>query len=599
MYQPVLIVGGGPTGLTLALLLARRGIRSIVVERDARPIGQGAAHIINTRTMEVWREIGIEPHLRQAMPDPREAAFISWVYTLSGRLLGRMPAAPPDLDAVRALSPTHSAFFPQNRLEDLLWKKAREAAEVDFRPGYQAVAVEQDSNGVTLTVRRLDGGEPLTLRGSWLVACDGASSPVRRMLGIRTQGPLYQHMLGLFFKADLGAMIRGRESLLYWVMNPQVAGVLIAYTLPTEWALNAPYFPPQEKAEDFTREACLERIYAALGTRDVPGLELLDVSPWQMAARMAETYQRGRVLLAGDAAHIMPPTGGLGLNTGVQDAHNLAWKLSAVLKGQAAPALIDTYEPERRPVAQRNTEQSARNLQRNQGLYDAVGLKMSRRERLMALQNSRLFRLLPHSWQVGAIRWLVRTGLNKMAALDDPSPGGEKARDALTRILPSGSDHYRLGMDLGYAYRQGAVVPEDSPMPEAANPVTDYRPTTWPGARLPHFWVSRAGGPPTAIHDVLPPESYVLLTSPAGKAAWQEALHEAAAGIAMPIACLSVGPPGEADLADAEGAWGRLSEVGPTGALMVRPDAHVAWRALQAPAGVDELRAVLAQLMAK
>jgi hypothetical protein len=319
-----------------------------------------------------------------------------------------------------------------------------------------------------------------------------------------------------------------------------------------------------------------------------------------MAARMAETFQRGRVLLAGDAAHIIPPTGGLGLNTGVQDAHNLAWKLSAVLKGHAAPALIDTYEPERRPVAHRNTEQSVRNLQRNQGLFDAVGLKMSRRERLTALQNSRIFRLLPQSWQLGALRWLVRTGMRKLAVLDDPGPRGEQAREALTSILPSGSDHYRLGMDMGYAYRHGAVISEDTPMPEAANPVTDYRPTTWPGARLPHFWVSREGGEPTAIHDVFPPESYVLLTTPAGKAVWQAALTEAAAGLAVPVACFSVGRPGEADLADTAGAWPRLSEVEPTGALLVRPDAHVAWRCRQAPASsAEELRAVLGRLLVK
>jgi 2-polyprenyl-6-methoxyphenol hydroxylase-like FAD-dependent oxidoreductase len=600
MNQPVVIIGAGPTGLTLALLLSRRGVRSLLLERDEGPQPHPAAHILNTRSMEVFREVGVEPQVRSASQVNKQSAYVSWVVSLSGRLLGRRPATPPDYDAVHGPSPTHSVSFPQSQLEDVLWRRAREDPLIDFRPGHVCEAVEQDDDGVTVSARRTRSGEAVRARGPWLVACDGASSPVRRMLGIRTDGPIFQHMLGLHFKADLGRLIRGRESLLYWLMNPRLAGVLIAYTPPTEWGLNVPYFPPQECPEDFDEGACLELIHTALGARHVPGLELCNVGPWLMAGRTAESFQRGRVLLAGDAAHIMPPTGGLGLNTGVQDAQNLAWKLSAVLKGTAEPALLATYERERRPVAQGNIDQSVRNLARNQGLYEVVGIKAHRRGRLSALQQSRLFRLLPHAWQSRAVRWLVGSFLKKLAVLDDPGPRGERARGALAERLPSGSEHYRLGADLGFAYRGGAVVPEATPMPQAANPVADYLPTTWPGARLPHLWVCRGGGPPLSVHDCLPAEGYLLLTHPAGKAAWQSALKGASAEFVTPLACLSVGPRGEADLADCAGAWPRLSEIDPTGALLIRPDGHVAWRIGRQPDSPgEELRGVLWRLLAR
>ncbi|MDZ4684612.1 MAG: FAD-dependent monooxygenase [Planctomycetaceae bacterium] len=576
--HPVVVVGAGPTGLTLSLLLARRGVPSVLVEHNAEPKRHPAAHILNTRTMEVFREIGVAQDVEATCQPQSEVGHISWVVTIAGRQLGRQPAAPPDYDEILALSPTRAVLYPQNRLERLLWQRVRETPLIDFRPGCLCEAVEQDSQQVAVTIHRENTGDREQIESAWLVACDGASSPTRRALGIAATGPVFHHMLGLHFTADLSGLIRGRESALYWLMNPDVTGVLISYWMPTEWVLNVPYFPPQQRAEDFTEPMCLDLIAHALGTRDLPDLRLCDASPWVMSARMAETFQQGRVLLAGDAAHAMPPTGGLGLNTGVQDAHNLAWKLAAVCHGTAAAALLVTYELERRPVAQRNIDISVRNLERTQSLQRLAGANLKGREWLVTIQNSWLFRLLPTAWQAAAVKRAVQFGLRRFRRLDDAGPRGDDLRAKFAAHLPTGSEHYRVGGDLGAVYRSGAVIPENSPLPQANDPILNYRPTTWPGARLPHFWVMQGDGTRVAIYDFLPPEGYLLLIHAEGQPAWEAAVGRLASHKGLPVSCLSIGGRGQADVTDCDGVWRQRSEVEATGAVLVRPDGHVAWR---------------------
>jgi len=576
---PVVIVGAGPTGLTLALLLANRGIRSVLVERNTAPKKHPAAHILNTRTMEVFREIGVAQELEAACQPQNEAAYISWVVSVTGRLIGREPIMPPDYASILSFSPTRAMLFPQNRLERMLRGRVLDSPLVAYHAGCACEAVQQNANHVTVTMRRGDSSQTETVTGSWLVACDGASSPVRRMLGIRSTGPVFQHMLGVYFTADLERHIRGRESTLYWLMNPAAMGVIISYWMPREWALNVPYFPPQQQPGDFTEPLCREMIYDAVGTRDLPDLQVQDISPWVMSARMAETFQRGRVLLAGDAAHSMPPTGGLGLNTGVQDAHNLAWKLAAVLHGKRDASFLHTYELERRAVAQRNIDISVRNLDRNQSIHALAGAKVDRLKLMVALQNSWGFQQLPQSWQRWLVREAIRVGTSKYHWCDDAGPRGEALRALLAANLPSGTEHYRVGGDLGGVYREGAIVPENSPLPEAADPIQNYRPTTWPGARLPHLWLTARTGERVSNHDVLEPEGFVLFVHPEGRSVWEPALRQAQLQEPLTLRCITIGEGGQ--YSDPLGKWRRLSEVEPTGAVLVRPDGHVAWRAIR------------------
>lgn len=593
----VLIVGAGPTGGTLALLLAKMGISVALVERNGEPQQHPAACILNTRTMEVFREIGVESPIQSACQSPFERGYITWVVSLAGRELGRCCVVPEDLRGERAVSPTHMVQFPQHKLEPLLWRRIDDEPAITFYRRHQCLAVAQDDGQVSATLSRSPGGETVVLRADYLVACDGASSPVRRGLGIAMNGPVLQHMIGMHFFADLGRFVDHRKSVLYWVLNRAVMGVFIAHWLPTEWVLFAPYFPPQQTPEQFTPAVCLDLIAAAIGTRDVPDLKLQQMRPWALTAKLAETFRRGRVFLAGDAAHSFPPTGGLGLNTGVQDAHNLAWKIAAVVRGRARPELLDTYETERRPVARANLEHSVRNFENMNELNRVVGLDVNHLKKLTALQTSRLFRVLPPRWQRGVITAAMRWAIGRLSMLDREGERGEQARARFGALLPGQAPHYRfLGLDLGFSYTQGAVICENSPQPRAADPVIDYLPTTWPGSRLPHLWILRDGAR-MPLFDVLAPEKLVLLTHPAGRQHWQDVTRALRPELAMPLDCWSIGPSGEADLVDVDSRWTDLSGVGPAGAVLVRPDGHVAWRCLHEPAApVEEMKAVLERL---
>jgi 2,4-dichlorophenol 6-monooxygenase len=262
------------------------------------------------------------------------------------------------------------------------------------------------------------------------------------------------------------------------------------------------------------------------------------------------------VFLAGDAAHRFPPSGGMGMNTGIQDAHNLVWKLHAVEQGCASPALLESYEAERRPVAQRNADQSLQNAMKMLEVFDAVGLAPGGGGSREAFD----------------------------AALADP-----QARERLTRAIENQQEHFDMfGLQLGFAYEGGAVVPDGSAAREAANLVRNYLPTTRPGARTPHAWVER-DGERTSILDLLPYDRFMLIAGNDGDA-WVRAARE------FDICTLVAGR----DFADREGAWAAVSELGPTGAILVRPDQHVAWRARElAGDPAASLAAVLAKVLGR
>ena len=596
-HARVLIIGAGPTGCTLALLLAKVGVPVALIEQNAVPQQHPAACILNTRTLEVFREIGVAEKILAACQNPFERWRITWVVSLAGRELGHQ-AGTEDLETALALSPAvHPVQFPQHKLEPILWQKIEQDSRIDFYRSHQFRHLEQNGDGVNVTVENRTTGETVILTGAYAVGCDGASSHVRRALNIAMNGPVLQYMMGIYFVADLRRYVEHRKSVLYWVLNRNMLGVLIAHWLPTEWVLFTPYYPPQQSPDQFTPDVCLDLVHRAVGTYDIPDLDVKLVRPWVLSARLSERFQQGRVFLAGDAAHSFPPTGGLGLNTGVQDAHNLAWKLTAALRGRACPELLATYHAERRPVAMANLEHSVRNFENMNELNKLVRLDFNKLKTLQVIQNARIFRALPNAWQRGLVNAVLKLALRRLALLDRDGTRGERVRAQFQALLPGQVAHYRfLGVDLGFAYSRGAVIPEDSPKPVPPDPVMEYLPTTWPGSRLPHLWVHR-NATRLSLYDLVEPEALLLLSHPQGQELWRAAVRAVQSDCAMPLLCRSIGRGGTVDLVDEDSSWERLSETEATGAVLVRPDGHVAWRCKRAGSMPhQELHAVLLQL---
>ncbi len=351
----VLIVGGSLNGLTAAMLLAQQGVRVVVVERHPSTTVQYKFAGVSPRSMEIFREAGIEAEVRAHRTGDQKGAEIASARNLADpepRFMGKPWAGAETLSAVTAET------CDQDRLEPIL-RGAAEVCGADVRFNTELVGFEQDAAGVAGRVRDLATGAESVVRAAYLVAADGIGGRTREALGIGRHGPgVLQHWMNLIFDTDLQPYIGGRRFTSCFVTD--VNG---SFTPRQDrWLLALQYDPRQgERPEDFDAEKTRALVRQGAGREDVKA-ELFDARPWDVAALVADRFREGRAFLLGDAAHVMPPTGGFGGYTGIHDAHNLAWKLAAVLKGQAAPKLLDSYDAERRPIAQGTLAQALARL---------------------------------------------------------------------------------------------------------------------------------------------------------------------------------------------------------------------------------------------
>ena len=554
----VVVAGGGPVGLSTAVLLGRLGVRVLLAERRPTTCTHPKATVLNTRTMELFRLWGIEDEVRERGLPIDHSTAISWVTALDGYEIGQLDLLEggAKLDEWLDQSPTLPAICPQDVVEPILRRSASAYPSVDVRFATELVDFTDVGDGVTVTLAP-PGGARQRVRARWLVAADGPQSPVRRRLniGVTGTGPLGR-LVNIYFHADLGRWVQRCPSVLYWIVNPRLHGVIHSLDGAERWLLNAFVDPTADASAPYDADHCAELVRAAVGAPQLD-VDIRSIKPWTMAASMAERYRVGNVVLAGDCAHEFPPTGGFGLNTGVQDAHNLAWKLAATVGGWAAPALVDSYEEERAPVVRMNAEQTVRNAR---NIMDM------------------LFQRVPNP-----------------AELVEDGARGDARRAELAAAIPEQREHFDFqGEALGAIYRSAAVLPDGSQPPAVANPITDYAPSAHPGARAPHAWV-RVGGEERSTIDLFDGR-FVLLAGPDGDH-WPQDADAAADALGVPLRALRL----EHELEPVEPTAAVLELYGMArdGAVLIRPDGHVAWRTRSAGAArPGALREALQRVLA-
>jgi 2,4-dichlorophenol 6-monooxygenase len=351
----VLVIGGGPVGLVVSGLLSQRGVEHVVVERRRETQRAPAAHVLRRRPMEILDALGVGEEVRRRAP-PLPLDFITWCTTLGGPEVGRLDLRPVDPET-GARGPDPWTNCPQNLLEPILLRHASLQAQARIERGAECVAIEPRAGFVTARVR-CEGGRERRIEAAWVVAADGAGSPVRRMLGIPMEGmgPLGRFFM-VHFEADLVPWVQHRSGPLFWILNPESPGCLIVHDPKRSHVFMMPM-----RGSDGEEEAIPERLAAGLGVPLEP--KILSIDDWSPHVQVATRYREGRIFLVGDAAHRFPPTGGLGLNTGIQEAHALVTRLAAVAAGNAPEALLEGYEVACRPVARANADESFENLKR-------------------------------------------------------------------------------------------------------------------------------------------------------------------------------------------------------------------------------------------
>ncbi|RMJ23968.1 FAD binding domain-containing protein [Aspergillus sp. HF37] len=450
----VLIVGGGPVGLLQALILSRLGVQSLVIERHGVRLAAPKAHAVNPRSLEILRQYGLcEKHIRQLGTQRDDACWVNFVTSLSGELVGRIPYERMDA-AVLDDTPEMIHNIPQPALEQELADIIAQDPNISLRKGFSIHAVEQTDTTVLATIEERSTGQLHHVQCRHLVACDGHRSTVRQLLDIPSEGEdADQTMMTIHFSANLRPVVGDRVGMLYWIMDPAAAGFIIGYDLSGTLVHISEVDAKQHPIESWTEDMCRAKIRDAIGA-DVP-LDILSVRPWEFRRKIAATFQKGNVFLAGDAAHSFPPTGGLGLNCGIADAHNLAYKIALVQQSVAMPSILSTYTTERRGVADMYSTQSVKNGQQ-------------------------IFTLL-QSLKTAGVEDVDQARRNMMAALADPVQ-----RAKVDEGIQGQREHFdNLELHIGYVYGARKRPPHAS----------HYSPKCVPGARLPHAWISFSTGP--------------------------------------------------------------------------------------------------------
>lgn len=528
----VAVVGAGPSGLAAAMLLIRQGVDVTIYERRPGTSTLPCAHVVNCRTTEIFRELGVFDQLAAAAAPADRMGHVTWSESLAGVRYGRLPYQGDAAQHAERLaaSPARTINIGQDRLERILAARLQEmGGKLCF--GHRVVDIDDGEDGARLTIVDA-GGVERSAMFDFVLACDGASSSVRRALGIEMEGPAsLARIASAYFEADLAPYLGEHVGPVHFVCNGDVRGAIIGFDLDRMWALMTP-MPPDKGPEDFSAPVMAELVRRAIGDPDA-AVKLIEVGSWNMSAQVAAQFRKGRFFLVGDSAHRFPPSGGLGLNTGVQDAHNLAWKLAFVVQGKADLALLDSYDAERRPIAQRNCGHSVSNAMRMAEVDATIGVSLN------------------EPVDPAAVRRPPAPTLGWTAAPDALDEAACRARTQ--SAIDAQRPHFdSLAMEIGYAYGPDAGEGQDR----------DRYQVLANGMRLPHCWIDAARG--VSSHDLVSRSGLTLVSS---NPAWQPLTDQ----LRLEFRLI-----GQTDAA-LPAQWREAMGERMPGAILVRPDDHVAW----------------------
>lgn len=580
---PVLIVGGGGAGLTSSMLLSQLGVETLLVSALPSTSVLPKAHVLNQRAMEVLTDVGVADEIYRRGTPPEEMRYSAYYAGLAGpdpvygRQLGRLEswgAGGLDLDWAAA-SACRQTNLPQIRLEPILKARAEALAPDRVRFNTELVDLEQDADGVTATVRDRATGADTLVRARYVLACDGGRT-VGRILGVEMQGARdVMRIVSIYMSADLSRWARDPDVLIRWVWVPQRG--MLATLVPMgpdhwgpeseEWVCHLNYDTDDTRAIDDAQ--VIADMKHALGLPDLDATVHV-VSRWALEGLLADRFQVGRVFLVGDAAHRHPPTGGLGLTSAIHDAQNLCWKLAAVLAGHAGDALLTTYEAERRPVDGRNVQRSLENSMNHVVVGEAMGFVR------------------------GQDTELNLAGLRR--ALGEGPDDVPCRRRALAAIATQSMEFREHNVEYGYTYASRAIAGDGTPPPALPDDVRMYVPGTHPGMPLPHAELEDLDGGRLPIMRLVRPGAFLLIAGEDGHA-WCDAARLVAETTRIPLRAVRIGHL-DGEYRDPRCTWLRHRQIGPRGAILVRPDRFVAWRSLDASAdAARELLVALARIL--
>jgi 2,4-dichlorophenol 6-monooxygenase len=572
---PVLVVGAGPAGLAATALLAKYGIETIAVSRYPATANSPRAHITNQRTVEVFRDLGIEDRVRAVATPNHLMTNNVWATSFAGTELARLQTwGTGELRKLdyEVASPCEMCNAPQHLLEPVLLLAAREFG-AQFLFNTELLHIAQQGEEVVAELKDLVTGEEFRILAQYVIGADGGNSLVARETGFEMQGQMgLGAAVNCWLEVDLTQYVAHRPGVLFWMTQPGNAywlgaGTFVCVRPWDEWVMLFMY-DPADGEPDLSEEAIIARAHTIIGDSSVP-VKVKSANKWKINHVVAKEMKLGRVFLAGDAAHRHPPANGLGTNTSIQDGWNLAWKLAMVLKGQAGPALLETYSAERQPVVKRVVDRAMKSVGDMKAIADALGFQPGQSE---------------------------EEGWRNVAELQSDTPQGNARRKTLATAI--GLQNYQFnchGVELGQFYESAAVVSDGTlPDPVLRDPELYYQATTYPGASLPHAWLEHAKQRVSTL-DLCGHGSFTLLTG-IGGGAWLAALDALAEEFKLDVSGFIIGPGGDA--IDIYGAWERVRNIEEAGCVLVRPDRHIAWRSRTMVAQpVKQLRAVLQSIL--